>query len=169
VVLLSHRLWQRRFSGDPGIIGTAIRLNDVSCTVVGVMPASFRHPERGFKPDLISAFQLSPRVDWAVPRMGLTRVIGRLKPGVSLEQSQSDLAELSKRTNADVPAIQPNATVVVNLLTGEKGEIGTLTINHFLKVTVDPNHKLTETAAGNNSATIKGNFTSYPFPTKCGQ
>lgn len=44
-VILSHRLWQRKFGGDLGVIGRAIRLGDRSRTVVGVMPAFLRYPE----------------------------------------------------------------------------------------------------------------------------
>ena len=46
VVLLSHRLWQRRFGGAPGIVGTQVRVNQRLLTVVGVMPDGFRFPER---------------------------------------------------------------------------------------------------------------------------
>jgi hypothetical protein len=44
VVLLSHRLWQRRFGGDPSIVGKVLTLNDEGYTVVGVMPARFQFP-----------------------------------------------------------------------------------------------------------------------------
>src|SRR5262245_48293151 len=45
-IVLSDRLWRRRFSGDPRIVGQTIRLNGASRTVVGVMPAGFAFPER---------------------------------------------------------------------------------------------------------------------------
>jgi hypothetical protein len=89
----------------------------------------------------------------------------RLDVYKTIEESSGIL----RSTNADVPVIQPNAEAEVKLLTGEHGEISTISIDHFLKVTVDPNHTLTESAEGNNSASIKGNFNSYPFPLKCGK
>jgi predicted permease len=104
VVLLTDGFWRRKFNADPNIVGKAITLDQERYTVVGVMPSSFRHPMRGFNPDLLTVFQLPDKVDWAVERMSLTRVIGRLKPGVTLEQAKADVTELSKRTTADVPA-----------------------------------------------------------------
>jgi len=44
VVMVSHRLWQRRFRGDPRIIGTTIRLNRQAFTVIGIMPPTFDVP-----------------------------------------------------------------------------------------------------------------------------
>lgn len=46
VAVLSHSLWQRRFGGDPGMIGKAVRLSGGSYTVIGVMPPAFRFPSR---------------------------------------------------------------------------------------------------------------------------
>jgi len=105
VVILTDRLWRRKFGADPNIVGKGVVLNQDSFTVVGVMPPDFQFPQRGFKPELLGAFQLPPKVDWATPRMSLTQVIARLKPGVTLEQASADLATLSKRTNADIPAM----------------------------------------------------------------
>jgi len=105
VVLLSDAFWRRKFNADPNIVGKGITLNQESYAVVGVMPASFKYPARGLQPDLISSFQLPPKVDWAVQRMFLTMVIGRLKPEATLEQAKADLTELSTRVNADLPAM----------------------------------------------------------------
>lgn len=44
VVMVSHRLWQQRFRGDPRIIGTTMRLNGQAFTVIGIMPATFDVP-----------------------------------------------------------------------------------------------------------------------------
>jgi predicted permease len=105
VVILTDGLWKRKFGADPNIVGKGVTLNQQSFTVVGVMEPEFRYPLRGFKPELLGVFQLPPKVDWAVRRMSLTQVIGRLKPGVTLAQANADLAELSKRTGADMPAM----------------------------------------------------------------
>jgi predicted permease len=105
VVILSDGLWRRKFGADPNIVGKGVTLNQQSFTVVGVMGPEFRYPLRGFKPELLGVFQLPPKVDWAVQRMSLTQVIGRLKPGVTMEQANADLTELSKHANADIPAM----------------------------------------------------------------
>ena len=44
VVVLSHRLWQRLFHGDPGIVGRAMNVSGEACTIVGVMPPEFEFP-----------------------------------------------------------------------------------------------------------------------------
>ncbi len=103
VVLLSDSLWRRKFNADPAIVGKGITLDQESYTVVGVMPASFRYPVRGLNPEFIPVFQLPEKVDWNVQRMSLAMVVGRLKPGATLEQARANLAELSKRTSADLP------------------------------------------------------------------
>ena len=104
-VILTDSFWRRKFNADPGIVGKAITLDQELYSVVGVMPAAFKYPQRGFNPDVITAFQLAPKVDWNVRGMMLTRAIGRLKAGVSLEQSKADLSELSKRSDNDMPAM----------------------------------------------------------------
>jgi predicted permease len=104
-VILTDSLWRRKFNADPRIVGKGITLDQEVYNVVGVMPASFKFPQRGFNPDVIDSFQLAPKVDWNVRGMTLTRAIGRLKSGVSLEQAKADLTELSKRTDGDMPAM----------------------------------------------------------------
>ncbi len=105
VVILTDGLWKRKFGADPAIVGKGVTLNQESYTVVGVMGPKFHYPLRGFKPELLAVFQLPPKVDWTTRRMQLTQVIGRLKPGVTMEQANADLRELSKRANADIPAM----------------------------------------------------------------
>jgi putative ABC transport system permease protein len=108
VVVISHGLWQRRFGGDPQIIGRKLTLNDEPTTVVGVMPTEFDYPAN--------------RELWA-PREGrpsdpqnrggsLFRVIGRLRTDVALEQAQQEMngiaAQLGRQypqTNTDVDAV----------------------------------------------------------------
>ncbi len=89
-VLLSHGLWQRRFASDPRIVGTALTLNDRPHTVVGVMPASFDFAQvfaPGSHFDLYLPFPLAPETN----RWGNTMaMIGRMKPGVSVDQAQAE-------------------------------------------------------------------------------
>ena len=96
VVLLSAGLWKRRFASDPNIVGRKLRLNDRLLTVIGVMPASF---------DFSSAFAPGSQIDLFVP-LPLTRdvdrrgntlsMIGRLKPGFTLQQAQAEASVLSE-------------------------------------------------------------------------
>jgi putative ABC transport system permease protein len=90
LVVLSHRLWQGRFGGDPAILGRAIELNGVAKTVVGVMPAEFRSV--GGRPDLWATTDL-PR-DW---RGRFLQVVGRLRPAVTLEQARVEMRAVARR------------------------------------------------------------------------
>ena len=79
VVLLSHEIWQRRYGGDPSIVGRAVSLNTRPHTVVGVMPPRFAFPE-------ISRLWV-PLADYAESRPRDDRsleIFARLKPGVTM-------------------------------------------------------------------------------------
>ena len=91
VVLLSHELWQRRFAGDPRIVGQALTLNGDSYTVVGVMPADFRFLA---KTDLWTplAFTTVDENDNAK----YLEVIGRRKSGVSFAQASAEVEAISR-------------------------------------------------------------------------
>ena len=85
VVVLSHGYWQRRFGGDQRVIGQQIQLNGRPWTVVGVAPPEFR-----FGVDLWAPM----RADTTMHRRAeYLDVIGRLKPGVTVEQASADLAD----------------------------------------------------------------------------
>ena len=91
VVVLSHELWQRRFSADPQIVGQALTLNGQSYTVIGIMPSDFRFLTRA---DLWTplAFTASDENDNA----GYLEVIGRRKSGASFEQVSAEVEAISR-------------------------------------------------------------------------
>ena len=105
-VLLSHGLWQRRFSSDPHIMGRQLRIDGRSMTVSGVMPPGFRFP---FQTDL---WWLNDHFFERHARgFRIDQTIGRLKPGVSPEQARAEMKEIAARlaqtypdTNAEVTA-----------------------------------------------------------------
>jgi predicted permease len=85
VVLLGYNLWQRRFAGDPHVIGAAVTLNSISFTIVGVMPPAFRFPQDAeiWRPIAFTPRDLnSGHFVWA---------IGRLKPGMTRAQAQAGM------------------------------------------------------------------------------
>jgi len=93
VILLSHALWQRRYGGQRDVVGSTITVDGFPTQVIGVMPAGFAFPDRG------NAW--TPLV---VEEMGRSRAnrfyagaLGRLKPGVTIEQAQQDLDVISAR------------------------------------------------------------------------
>ena len=87
VVLLSHRLWTRRFGSDSSIVGKSITLDGHAWTVVGVMPPRFNFPDRG---ELWIPFSTNPATERRGNR-GYAGAIGRLRPGVTLQQAEGDL------------------------------------------------------------------------------
>lgn len=101
VALLSHRLWQSRFGGDPQIIGQAVTLDQQSYTVVGVTPPRFDFfPEA----DLLTPLPITAK-NIRDPDYGL-KIVARLKPGLTLEQARQEMARiapiLEERRNASI-------------------------------------------------------------------
>ena len=111
-VLISDRLWHRRFGGDPNVLGRKLRIDGYSGSIVGVMPASFGFPNR----EVDTWGSVPTDAPYAQDR-GSTwyLAIGRLKPGVTMDQARADLetvqAQLGKQypqTDADLkPGMAP--------------------------------------------------------------
>jgi predicted permease len=100
VVVISHDLWQRRFAGDPDIVGRTVRVGRTQSTVVGVMPPGFAFPvDHDFWiPLRNSALDPLPRSGSAI------RVFARLKPRVSIEEARTELVAVGRRIASDLPA-----------------------------------------------------------------
>ncbi len=90
-MVLSHTLWQQRFNGDPNIIGRHLTFNAQPYTVVGVMPKGFEFPIDVTGTRLWATDVFDPN-DPTTPRgNNFLNVVARLKPGVSIEQAQTNL------------------------------------------------------------------------------
>ncbi len=98
-VVLSDRLWRRSYGGDPGIIGREIRLDDQNFRVTGVMPASFDFP---LATELWTPLALTP-VQRASRRANRVEIAARLKPEVSAEQAEAELAGVGARLEQSYP------------------------------------------------------------------
>ena len=102
-VMLGHGIWQRRFNSDPAIVGTSLILNDEPHLVVGVLPGSFEFASvfaPGSHFDLYFPFPLAPETN----RWGNTMaMIGRLKPGVSVEQARAEIRTVAAQIVAEHP------------------------------------------------------------------
>ncbi len=94
VVLLSHDLWVRRFGGDPKLIGTTIGLEGKPYVVTGVMPPSFRFPERA---EIWVPYAMTPDQIGSKRSDHFNLVIGRLKNGQSLPGAQSEFRGITER------------------------------------------------------------------------
>jgi len=109
VAILSYTMWQQRYGADRNIIGHQLRVNGVPHTVVGIMPENFLFPDNDqiwvpLQTDPLS----SPRGQGQ-----FLSVIGKLKPGVSLDQGTVDLATISKRLAAEYKESNEGFTATV--------------------------------------------------------
>ncbi len=109
VVILGHALWQSRFGSDPGIIGKSLTLNNQNYTVVGVMPANSQFPV-GFG---YMGKVLTDPIDLYVPLAAAGReaergnysffAMGRLKPGVTIDQARAEMTTIERRLEQQYP------------------------------------------------------------------
>lgn len=101
VVMLSERLWQRRFGGDPRVIGRDVTLEGDPYTVIGIIPAA---GQRAMVPSQLATAEqvdlwLPLRLNAEVAPRGLhfMSVVGRLRPGLSFEQAEQGIEVLARR------------------------------------------------------------------------
>jgi putative ABC transport system permease protein len=122
--LLTYGYWQTKFGGDPNVIGRTLTANGVNIVIAGVLPASFAPPPQ-------VAFYVNPV--YAVPELFSTgtdprtmpfphylSILGRLKPGVTLEQAQRELSGIVEHLGAEQPgskghgvSLEPYTQVVI--------------------------------------------------------
>jgi putative ABC transport system permease protein len=119
VVMLSDRLWRRRYGADPGVVGRPIELNGVAAEVIGVVPARFAGLNPIVAPDLwvpLNTWRrltLSTAQAWAAElandrEFGL---VGRLAPGSSIDTAQSELADIAAQLATARPDARRNVTL----------------------------------------------------------
>jgi putative ABC transport system permease protein len=123
VVLLSHAAWQRRFGGDEALVGGTIRLEGRPFLVAGVLPPSLRldllrrqnetagvqsaQVEEVYAPRVFREFDVQNR------RVRSLSVVGRLSPGVSFDQAQTDLATISRQLATEHSQTMATMTAVM--------------------------------------------------------
>jgi putative ABC transport system permease protein len=100
VAVLSYGLWQRRFGKDPNIIGQQILLSDVNRTVIGIMPPSFKYPHKDA--DIWVPLALDENQKRSRGSFGYYS-IGRLKPGVSIEQARAEMGSIASSLENQYP------------------------------------------------------------------
>ena len=115
--VLSHALWQRKFGGDPKVIGKSVGVDDNTVTIVGVMSREF----------LVPGSQAEMWVPYEVPaqwRGRFLRVIGRLAPGVTQEQAQAGMTAIHQRLAKEFP--QFNTGWSVNVIPVHEQVVGSV-------------------------------------------
>jgi putative ABC transport system permease protein len=130
VVVLSHRLWQRRFGGDANAVGQQLILDGKSYTVIGVAPAGFQYPDKTelWFPPLRLAPEINETFDVTQTRgFGYLSAVARLKPAVSLEQAKAEMETITARLRKQYPETNNNRfNRVVPLQTHLVGETSRL-------------------------------------------
>ena len=126
VVILGDRFWQRHFGSSPSVLGQTIRINEEPYTIVGVMPPTFQIDdwERFYVPLPIDPSR----------GHGFLRVVGRLRPGVGLQQAQSDVGLIAERLSKIYP--KNNQGVSVNMTSLTAGLVGEVRFGFYLMLGV---------------------------------
>jgi len=127
LALISHRFWQTRFGGSHHAIGASIELDGLPSRIIGILPAGFQFAR--LDPDVWEPHTMFP--DWET-RRGVRGgdswfVVGRLRPNVTLEQSQAEMSALARHLDEQLPASDRNrgiSVVPLNLqLTGSRARL----------------------------------------------
>jgi putative ABC transport system permease protein len=127
LAILSFNLWQRRFGGDPSIVGRTVQIDAKPITIIGVMPAEARlfvgrgslvgKPAELWMPFAFSAASRTPRGRYL-------SAIARIKPGVSVEQARAGLATIASGLSREFPEFDTNwSTLVVPIRNELSGEL----------------------------------------------
>jgi predicted permease len=118
VVVISHGCWQRRFGGDPGIVGQEVILNNHKFRIVGVAPKGFQGMTLLYDPEIFMPVMMqpwaTPGYDWLEERSeSILLAFGRLKPGVSFEQAQVSLSLLVEQLGRERPDMEANKVIEI--------------------------------------------------------
>lgn len=148
VIVLSHGLWQRRFGGDPSIVGKTLTFNNQGFTVIGITPPAFRGTFAIGAADFWVPMAMHDQVltgtfrKWFNERRALLfNVIGRLKPGVTREQAQAALQTIGRRLEQEYPQANEKRNVMLVPLA---------------QSTIDPNQRDLFVRAGGLMTTVVG-------------
>lgn len=126
-VILSYGLWQRQFGSDPSVLGRAIQLNGQPFTVAGVMPQRFQFPIQAEPVELWTTIAVDAQggagAITANRGSHYLDVIGLLKPVVTLQQAQAEMAAITSTLNKQHPEIKPRTVRIVPEIQGLVGPI----------------------------------------------
>src|SRR6266568_1625328 len=112
VTILGDEIWRRDFAADPNIVGQSVRVNGKAATIIGVMPPNFKFPfsEELWTP-LYNEYPPRPRGELALGANNpAPAVMGRLKPGVTLDQVNAEFVALARHVAEDNPKTNQNFT-----------------------------------------------------------
>jgi len=110
LVVLSYTLWQRRYSGDPHLVGRTILMDGSNHTVIGIMPPGFQFPDR--QTEFWAPIGMSPQL-LARRNSHFLKVVGRIRPGRSVAAAQSEMNAVAHSLAAEFPASNRNIGITV--------------------------------------------------------
>ncbi len=116
--ILTHGLWLRRFGGDPSIVGRTVLLNDKPYKVIGVLPESFRpfaRLDRSAMPEIYTPLGYDLKQPSACRGCQHLQLVGRMKPGVSVQQAKAELNTIMREIVREHPKEYDPKTVVALL------------------------------------------------------
>jgi predicted permease len=118
-VVLGHTFWQRTFGGDPGVVGSEVRLDGFGARVIGVAPREFLGTYAGVEMDgyvpvnVLSRYGRATSDFFSDRDRRLLTVMGRLKPGVSLREAQNSVDVIARRLASQYPATDKDSGIRV--------------------------------------------------------
>jgi predicted permease len=129
VVVISDGLWRRSFGADPKVLGRTLRLDNDPYKIIGVLPPGFRHPGPAASGQLevwcTAGFSDDPAPKPKRSTRFLSTLIGRLKPGLTLEQAQARLNAMAIEVQRDFPAdYSPEAKWAVRIQSLQESLVG---------------------------------------------
>ena len=114
VVLLTYKLWQNKFAADPDVLGRVLTLDDQPYTVIGVLPPEFELDNMWFGVELLTPLRIDPHQKRG--EFGRCWAVGRLDPGVSIEQAQTEMDHIASRLAEAHPASNEKTGVLLQPL-----------------------------------------------------
>jgi predicted permease len=118
--VLTHALWQRRFGADPGLVGQAVTIDGEDVRIVGVLPADFDFGavfSPGVQVDMFVPARLSEMREWG----NILSLVGRLRPGMGIQQAQAELDRLMPqllRANPEWGSVDAQAVPLKTYVSG---------------------------------------------------
>jgi predicted permease len=119
-VLLSYSLWKRRFASDPGVVGRPVMVNDAPVTVVGVLPSSFDFATVFAPGSGMDLYFPLPLTEEVTRRGNTVSMIGRLKPGATVQQARAEMSVLGPQVQKKDPDrnFEPRLSLLEEHVTG---------------------------------------------------
>jgi len=125
-IMLSHGLWQREFGGDSGVVGRSVILNDRSCTVVGVAPRNFTGLHEIIPADIWVPIDVP--AEGSLPRRdrGGYSLVGRLRPGVTLDQAEVEMNAITARLAEAYPETNQGRRITLRPKASNRDGLGAI-------------------------------------------